>query len=137
MLFSPRPPKEILLPEVTRLALEGHSGQAIAQRLGLPKRTVNHWLHGLREEWIAKAREDGAAVIGVSLARLDAIYREAMEEWHDSRKDLEVRLVEDIQVADDSHPAKQKRSVRTQAQGRNTACLARAIDAVKAACLIK
>ena len=36
--------KETLLPVIIQLALEGESGRAIADKLGLPERTVNHWL---------------------------------------------------------------------------------------------
>jgi DNA-directed RNA polymerase specialized sigma24 family protein len=51
-LLGPRRRKETLLPEITQLALEGHSSQAIAEKLGVPKRTVNHWLQEARKEWI-------------------------------------------------------------------------------------
>ncbi len=75
---SPRRRKEALLPEITRLALEGDCGEAIGRKLGLSKRTVNRWLQGLRQEWIAKTKKDAAAKMAVALARLDGIYREAV-----------------------------------------------------------
>ena len=78
---SPRQQKEILLPQITQMALEGHSGRAIARQVGLPKRTVNRWLHELRQEWTAKAAEGAGQMFNVELARLDAIYREAMQAW--------------------------------------------------------
>ena len=54
-MLAGRRRKETLLPEVTQLALEGHSSQAIADKLGMPKRTVNYWLQEARQEWIARA----------------------------------------------------------------------------------
>ena len=84
-----------MLPEVIRLALEGHSGEAIGRKVELPKRTVNRWLQRLRQEWIAKAEEGAGELFAFELARLDAIYREAMEAWRASQAEVEVRLVED------------------------------------------
>ncbi len=43
-MLAARRRKETLLPEITQLALEGHPSQAIADKLGMPKRTVNYWL---------------------------------------------------------------------------------------------
>ena len=36
--------KETMLPRITQLALEGHSGPAIAAKLAMPARTVNRRL---------------------------------------------------------------------------------------------
>jgi hypothetical protein len=85
MHLSPRRRKESLLPQITQLALEGHSGRSIGRTLGLSKRTVNHWLQKLRQEWIAKAAQSGAEMCAVDLERLDAIYRAAMEAWRNSQ----------------------------------------------------
>ena len=43
-MLAARRRKETLLPEITQLALEGHSSQAIADKLAMPKRTVNYCL---------------------------------------------------------------------------------------------
>ena len=43
-MLAARRRKETLLPKITQLALEGHPGRAIADKLGMPKRTVNYWL---------------------------------------------------------------------------------------------
>ncbi len=128
---SPRRRKETLLPEITQLALDGLCGQAIGRKLGLSKRTVNRWLQALRQEWIASATEDAAAKMALALARLDAIYREAMGEWRESRPDREARPVDDTELA--GGDAK-KRSAGTQPKGRNAALLARATAAVAASC---
>ncbi len=130
--LTPRRRKETLLPQIIELALEGHSGETIARQVGMPSRTVRHWLRELRQEWIAEAAGGAAELAAVTLARLTAVYREAMEAWRETRADWEVRLVEDTQVADGSRPAKQKRSVRTQPQRRNAALLTRAMAAAKA-----
>ena len=78
-MLAARRRKETLLPEITQLALEGHSSQAIADKLGMPKRTVNYWLQEARQEWIARAALSAAEMFAADLARLDAIYREAMQ----------------------------------------------------------
>ena len=133
--MGPRQRKEILLPRVTRLALEGHTGQAIAHEVGLPKRTVNHWLQELRQEWISKAADGAAEMLAVGLARLDAVYREAMEAWHDSQREVQVRLVEESELLGDKGCSKSKKSsLRTRLQGRNAAYLARATAAARATC---
>ena len=67
MHLSPRRRKESLLPQITQLALQGHSGRSIGRTLGLSKRTVNHWLQKLRQEWIAKAAQSGAEMLRGSL----------------------------------------------------------------------
>ncbi len=54
-MLAGRRRKETLLPEITQMALEGHASQAIADKLGMPKRTVNYWLQEARREWIARA----------------------------------------------------------------------------------
>ncbi len=127
--------KETLLPEITQLALEGHTGQTIGRKLGLPKRTVNRWLHELRQEWTAKAAEGAGKLFAVELARLDAIYREAMQAWRASQAEMEVRLVEDTSGA--RGDPKKKNSVRTQPPRRNAALLTRATAAVMASCRLK
>ncbi len=86
--------KETLLPEITQLALEGHPSQAIADKLGMPKRTVNYWLQEARREWIARAALSAAEMFAADLARLDAIYREAMQAWRNSQAEIDVRLVQ-------------------------------------------
>lgn len=124
--------KETLLPQITQLALDGHSGETIARKLGIPKRTVNHWLQRLRQKWTAKAEEGAARMMGIALARLESVYREAMEEWRGSQGEIEVRLVEDTEAADGG--SKKKRSVRTLPPRRNAALLARATVAAVASC---
>lgn len=131
---APRPPKDALLPQIVQLALEGESGRAIARKLGLPERTVNHWLKEARREWTAKAADGAAEMIGIALARLESIYREAMEAWRDSRANKETRLVEDVTTADGR--AKQKSSVRTESQCGNAALLGKAMEAAKAICCL-
>jgi hypothetical protein len=126
---GPRRRKETLLPQIIQLATEGHSGQAIAEKVGLPKRTVNHWLRALRQEWIAKSAEDAAEMIAVGLARLTAIYREAMEAWRTSQTEMQVRVVEVSDATGENGRTKKKRSVRTAPPRPNAAFLARATAA--------
>ena len=133
--LSPRQQKESLLPEITRLALEGHSGQAIARKVGLSKRTVNHWLRKLRQEWAAKAAEGAGELFALELARLDSIHREAMQAWRDSQTDIKVRLREQVAVA--GKDPRKKKTVRTQPQRANAALLTRAMAAVMASTRLK
>ncbi len=128
---APRRRKEALLAQIAQLALEGHNGRTIAEQVGVPTRTVNYLLQELRQEWIAKAGNDAAATCAVTVARLESIYRTAMEEWRRSQTDKEVRLVEDSGPAGDEGGAKTKKSTRTEARMGNAAFLAKAIDAAK------
>ena len=66
-MLAARRRKETLLPEITQLALEGHASQAIADKLGMPKRTVNYWLQEARQEWIARAALGAAEMFAADL----------------------------------------------------------------------
>ena len=83
LLLAPRRRKEIMLPQVSNLALEGHSCRAIGKILGLDKTTVHRWLQELREESRSRVA-DATEMIVIAVARYDAIYREAMEAWRTS-----------------------------------------------------
>ena len=134
-MLAARRRKETLLPEITQLALEGHSSQAIADKLGMPKRTVNYWLQEARQEWIARAALSAAEMFAADLARLDAIYREAMQAWRNSQSEIGVRLVQHSQTGDGKSIT--KRSLRTQPQRGNAAYLTRATAAVMASWRLK
>jgi transposase-like protein len=128
----PRRQKNILLPQIAQLALEGHSGEMISRRFGVPGRTVRHWLQELRQEWAAAAAGGAAEMLALALARLNMVYRAAMEEWRNTPTEMEVQVMDMTHVADSSHPTITKKSVRTQPQRRNAALLARATAAAKA-----
>jgi hypothetical protein len=133
-----RMPRQILLPLVTQMALEGRSGQEIARQVGWPQRTINQWLQELRQEWTAKAAEGAGPLLGIAQARLDAVYREAMEAWRESQKDVQVRVLEESSATGKSGCSERKKSVwRTVPQRRNASLLTAAIAAVKTACLVK
>ncbi len=134
-MLGARRRKETLLPEITQLALEGHSSQAIADKLGMPKRTVNYWLQEARREWIARAALSAAEMFAADLARLDAIYREAMQAWRNSQSEIDVRLVQHSQTGDGKSIT--KRSLRSQPQRGNAAFLTRATAAVMASWRLK
>ena len=129
-LLGPRRRKETLLPTITQMALEGHSSQAIAEKLGMPKRTVNHWLQEARQEWIAKAAQGSAELFATDLARIDTLFREAMQAWRKSQTDKVVRIVEHTESADGE--ATTKTSIRTQTQCGTAAYLTRAMAAAMA-----
>ena len=57
-ILPPRPRKSAVLPEIVRLALEGHSNRAIGRKLGIPRRTVDRWLREQRQEWDKTAEEN-------------------------------------------------------------------------------
>ena len=122
-----------MLPQINDLALEGHSCREIAARLGIGRTTVGRWLHDLREERHSKA-VDTADMLASAIARYDAIYREAMDAWRNSKAGKEVRFVEDTDSDGKSGGAKKKQSVRTERQAGDIAFLAQAKDAVNAIC---
>ncbi len=134
-MLAGRRRKETLLPEITQMALEGHASQAIADKLGMPKRTVNYWLQEARREWIARAALSAAEMFAADLARLDAIYREAMQAWRNSQSEIDVRLVQRSEAGDGESVT--KRSVRSQPQRGNAAYLTRATAAVMASWRLK
>ncbi len=134
-LLGPRRRKETLLPTITQMALEGHSSQAIADKLEIPKRTVNHWLQEARKEWIANAAQGSAELFAADLARIDATYREAMEAWRKSQADAVVRTVQHTESADGKSTT--KTSIRTQSQCGNAAFLTRALAAATASWRLK
>jgi hypothetical protein len=71
--------KEMLLPQIVQLALEGQTGSAMARILGIPPRTVGRWLRAMRGEWLAAATESGLSEGAVALTALDRAYCQAME----------------------------------------------------------
>ena len=73
--------KAAVLPEIARLSLEGHSNRAIGRKLGVPRRTVDRWLREQRQEWSENAPKNSVELYAVAMARLEAVYREAMEAW--------------------------------------------------------
>ena len=76
-----RPRKAVLLPEIARLSLEGHSSRAIGRQLGVPRQTIDRWLRQQRQQWAEPAAENAAELFAVAMARLESLYREAMEAW--------------------------------------------------------
>lgn len=132
--LPPRRRKDTLLPVITRLALGGESGRAIARKLELPERTVNHWLREVRREWSAKAAADTAEMLGSAVARLESVYGSAMEAFAASQADKETQLVTETERADGG--SEKKRSLRTETRSGNAALLGRATEAAKAIYLL-
>ena len=119
--------KAILLPEIAQLALEGQTGKAIALRFDLPTRTVNYWLSEVRSQWLAAATQRGVDSMAAGLARLNGIYREAMEAWRSAQAEIQPAKTKS-QAAGAAGVATQKASRRRQAAD---ALLGRAISAVR------
>jgi hypothetical protein len=67
--------KEILLGEITQLVLQGQTGRAIAMKLKLPVRTVNHWLGQIRSQWRTAATQSGADLAALAPASTAFIAR--------------------------------------------------------------
>ena len=107
--------KAQLLPEITQLALEGHSGRSIALRFDVPVRTVNYLLRELRRQWLAAAAQTSAEMMSVELARLNGIYREAMEAWRRSEAEVEAWLAERNKAGEDG-AANDKKPPRRNAE---------------------
>ena len=123
----PRPGKASLLPEIARLALEGHSGRAIGRKLGVPRRTVDRWLGQLRRQWAQSAAESGGELFAVAMARLEAVYREAMEAWRRSLGDQQVT----VEALGSDGAAEAKGSLRKTTQSGQAALLGKAIHAAR------
>jgi transcriptional regulator with XRE-family HTH domain len=123
----PRPAKSALVPEIARLALAGYSGREIGKRLGVPRRTVARWLQELRQEWAARAAEDAAQLVPVTLARLELAYREAVEAWQRSLADKETTT--ETPGGDDG--ATPRICVRRATQSGQAALLGKVIHAAK------
>jgi hypothetical protein len=117
--------KAILLPEIAQLALEGQTGKAIALRFDLPTRTVNHWLHEVRSQWLAAATQRGVDSMAAGLARLNGIYREAMEAWRRAQAEIQPLAKTKRQATGGDGAATKKASRRRQA---SDALLGRAIS---------
>ena len=136
-VMNSRPRKDTLLPEVARMALEGCSGAAIGRELGLPERTVNHWLREVRQEWKANAAEGAAEALGIAQARLVTAYREAMEAWRESRQEIRTKTVVECEGTGDRNRGRTtKTTLRTESPRANAALLGKAIDAAKALYLL-
>jgi hypothetical protein len=123
--------KAVLLPEITQLALEGHTGRAIALRFNLSTRTVNRWLGEIRGEWLAAATKSSGDLMAVALARLNGVYCEAMVAWRKTQTESEPTARGKSQAAG-GNGAATKKGPRRRRQGRpSDALLARAISAVR------
>jgi transcriptional regulator with XRE-family HTH domain len=95
--------KAIYLPQIAQLALEGHTGRAIATELGLPPRTVSQWLHEMRSEWLAAAKHGGDVgpdMTAASLARLNRIYCKAMKAWRRAKAGIRPRALSHVAAAE-------------------------------------
>jgi len=125
--------KGTLLPQISQLALEGHSSRVIGAQLGIGKTTINRWLNELRLERRSNL-VDATGMIANAVARYDLIYREAMEAWRTSKTDKEVRLIEDTEAAGNGGGSKKKRSVRTERRPGEIAFLNQARDAADSIC---
>ena len=133
----PRGRKDLFLPEMAQLALEGYTNRAISRKTGVPRRTVDRWLQEQRQEWMAKASEGPAEMFSVTVARLESAYREAMDAWRRSLADKQVRLEEIVPADGDHSEAKQKTSIRTESQSGQAALLGKAVQAAMAICAFK
>ena len=121
----PLPRKAVLLPEIARLSLEGHSSRAIGRKLGVPRRTVDRWLRQQRQQWAESAAESAGELFAITMARLESVYREAMEAWRRSLADKQVT----VETVGDDGAAKAKSTLRKTTQSGQVALLGKAIHA--------
>ena len=127
----PRRPKSTLLPQISDLALEGHSCREIGRRLGIPRSTVNRWISELQRQGRNQV-VDTSQMTATAVARYDMIFREAMQAWRGSKADKEVRFLEDTEA--EGNGSKRKRSVRLERRAGEITFLALARGAVDAIC---
>ncbi len=120
---KPRLPKAVLLPEIARLSLEGHSSRAIGRKLGVPRRTVDRWLRQQRQQWAENTAENAAELFAIATARLESVYREAMEAWRRSLDDKQMT----VEALGNDGAARAKTTLRKTTQTGQAALLGKAI----------
>ena len=120
--LASRPRKETVLPEITQLALDGHSAETIARMVGMSAAPSGTGCKSCGRQWLAAAAVDAAEMAALTLARLEAIYREAMQEWAPPATWKPAGRGRS-QAAGGRCDAKTQRPDRSQPQRRNTALL--------------
>jgi hypothetical protein len=123
--------RKTLLPQITQLARAGHNSREIGEKLGIAKTTVHRWLRKMGWKFAAEQPLDPAEVIRKHIAHYRSIYRKAIKGWNDSQAEKQVRVVEDTTAPGDAG-SKKKRSLRTETQRGDAACLTKAMEARKA-----
>lgn len=78
---------------IATLRLKSYTLQQIVDETGLSKSTVQRVLRELLAEWQARAAAATDEIKAAELAKLDALEREAWEEWERSKKDWAKRSV--------------------------------------------
>jgi hypothetical protein len=121
--------KARLLPEITRLALDGHSGESIARRFELPGRTVTQWLKEARRQWLAAAAQSCEEMAAVEWARLNGLYREALDAWRKAQAEVDA-WVDGRRKSGGKGKAGRKK-LRAQPPRRNDALLGRALAVLR------
>jgi len=69
--------------------LEGLTQSQIARELGVSQGTVSHDLKAIRQQWQASANRDFDEAVGIELAKLDKVEREAWKAWNRSLEPAE------------------------------------------------
>ncbi len=129
-LAARRARKADLLPRAAALAAEGRTYQEIAAALGVAKSTVCQWLRD-RPLGRAAAQALGTPRMTAKLAaRYESLYHCAVREWNRSGSDGRTETVLTIEPAGGSPTT--KTTVRTERRTGNTACLGKALAAMKA-----
>ncbi len=85
-LAAQRQKMQDLLPDVTRLALQGFTTREIGEKMNIAHATVSRWLSTLRRERASNALLETAQVIADVTDSYWLIFHEAMSAWFDSRK---------------------------------------------------
>jgi len=122
--------KARLLPEITQLAMDGHSGESIARRFELPGRTVTNWLKEARRQWLAGAAQSCEELMAIEWARLNGLYREALEACRKAQADVDA-WVDAERKAAGGQGKRKRRKFRTPPPRRNDALLGRALAALR------
>ncbi len=120
--------KQALLPQISKLAQEGLSSRAIAEKLGRSTSTIARWQREMRDKSHPQEPPDPAERFARKIKRYRSIYRKLIAAWRRSQADKQVRVIENRGPADAPAAAKKKRSVRKETQTGNAAYLAKALD---------
>lgn len=114
--------------QITELYLQGWTQQAIADKLGISRQTVNKDIKVLLAEW--KKRREG--IRDEFASKYDYIYREAISAWLKSLQDAETTIQEMIEAGEGGQGQRLKASTKKEGQSGNPALLAQAQAALKA-----
>jgi len=114
---------------IARLIHAGKDTKEIAAEIGCSVRCTRHYIEVLFDEISTDIKEHLDRYTAKAIARYDYLWSEAIAAWQESKKDKEVRTIEDSgdePAADGTSGGRKKRSIRREGQCGDAALLQRA-----------